>query len=111
MNLTQYDLRFAILERACYIFLLKEHEVKMARSRKTSKHTRTQLPLFVEKDEDGFYVVECPLFEGCYTQGKTLDQALKNIREVIKLILEDKDSRKILHSYKPSELSLHTITV
>jgi len=67
--------------------------------------------LFVEKDEDGFYVVECPLFEGCYTQGKTLDQALKNIREVLELILEEKDSRKILHSYRPREISLHTITL
>ena len=83
----------------------------MTRNRKVSKHTRTQLPLFVEKDEDGFYVVECPLFEGCYTQGKTLDQALKNIREVIELILEEKESRKILHSYRPREISLHTITL
>jgi len=30
--------------------------------------------------------VECPLFRGCYTQGKTLDEALKNIKEVIELV-------------------------
>lgn len=76
-----------------------------------SKTHKSQLPLFVEKDEDGFYVVECPLFEGCYSQGKTLDEALKNIREVIHLILEEKNSREILKSYKPRELSLHTITL
>jgi predicted RNase H-like HicB family nuclease len=46
---------------------------------------RAKPPLFVEKDEGGLYVVECPLFEGCYTQGKTLDEALKNIRDVIYL--------------------------
>ena len=51
------------------------------------KYSKLQFPLFVEKDEDNFYVVECPLFEGCYSQGKTLDEALKNIREVIQLIL------------------------
>lgn len=45
----------------------------------------TQLPIIVEKDEDGFYVVECPVFEGCYTQGRTLDEALRNIKEVISL--------------------------
>jgi len=45
------------------------------------------LPLLVEKGEDGFYVAECPLFEGCYTQGKTIDEALKNIKEAIELIL------------------------
>jgi len=80
-------------------------------NRRAPKYRKTQLPLFVEKDEDGFYVVECPLFQGCYTQGKTLDQALKNIREVIELILEEEDNRKILHSYRPREISLHTITL
>ncbi|KKS37966.1 MAG: hypothetical protein A3G49_01255 [Candidatus Sungbacteria bacterium RIFCSPLOWO2_12_FULL_41_11] len=52
------------------------------------KLNNLQLPLFVEKDEDGFYVVECPLFERCYSQGKTLDEALKNICEAISLIHE-----------------------
>ena len=42
-----------------------------------------QLPIIIEKDEDGFYAVECPIFSGCYSQGKTIDDALKNIREVI----------------------------
>ena len=69
------------------------------------------MPLYVEKDEDGFYVVECPVFEGCYSQGKTLDEALKNIREVISLILEEKKARDVLKSYRPKELSLHTITL
>ena len=70
-----------------------------------------QLPLFVEKDEDGFYVVECPLFEGCYTQGNTLDEALRNIREVIDLVLEERENRETLRAYHPRELSLHTIAV
>ena len=76
-----------------------------------SHFAHRQLPLFIEKDEDGVYVVECPLFEGCYSQGKTLDQALKNIREVISLILEEKKSQKVLQSYRPKELSFHTITL
>ena len=76
-----------------------------------SRNYTSQLPLIVEKDEDGFYVVECPLFEGCYSQGKTLDRALKNIREVIALVLEEKESREVLKSYRPQELSLHTITL
>ena len=75
------------------------------------KYRNLQLPLFVEKDKDGFYVVECPVFEGCYSQGKTLDEALKNIREVISLILEEKKARDVLKSYRPKELSLHTITL
>ena len=83
----------------------------MAKATKVFKRNKTQLPLFVEKDEDGFYVVECPLFDGCYTHGKTLYEALKNIREVIDLILEEKENRNILRSYYPQEFSLHTMTV
>ena len=44
------------------------------------------VPVIVEKGEDGFYVVECPILEGCYSQGKTIDEALRNIREVIELL-------------------------
>ena len=72
---------------------------------------RPQLPIFIEKDEDGFYAVECPLFEGCYSQGKTLDEALTNIKEAILLALDEKKNKDVLKSYRPQELSLHTITV
>ena len=76
----------------------------------TKIHQHKQLPIFIEKDDD-LYVVECPLFEGCYTQGETLDKALSNIKEVISLILEEKKNKDILRSYDPKELSLHTITL
>lgn len=76
-----------------------------------SQYKNTRLPLLVEKDEDGFYVVECPLFEGCYSQGETLDEALVNIREVIELIAEEKENQDILKSYHPQEFSFHTITL
>ncbi len=74
------------------------------------KHNR-KLPLLVEKGQDGLYVVECPLFDGCYSQGKTIDEAILNIREVIELILEEKNAQKTLRSYNPLEISLHTITL
>jgi predicted RNase H-like HicB family nuclease len=76
-----------------------------------TKHQGTQVPVFIEKDEDGFYVVECPLFEGCYSQGRTVDEALRNIREVIQMIAEEKRNRDILRTYHPQELSLHTIAL
>jgi len=75
------------------------------------KRRDTQVPVFIEKDEDGFYVVECPLFEGCYSQGKTVDEALRNIREVVDMILEEQKNRDILKTYHPKELSLHTISL
>ncbi len=76
-----------------------------------TKYKGLRLPLFIEKDEDGFYVVECPVLEGCFTQGKTIDEALGNIREVIELILEEKENRELVKNYRPAELSLHTITL
>jgi len=77
---------------------------------KTKRRDR-QVPVFIQKDEDGFYVVECPLFEGCYSQGKTVDEALRNIREVIHLVLEEKKNQDLLETYHPTEVSLHTITL
>jgi predicted RNase H-like HicB family nuclease len=47
------------------------------------------LYVVIERDEDGFYVGEVPGIRGCYSQGKTLDDLLRNIREVIHLCLED----------------------
>jgi len=70
-----------------------------------------QFPVFIEKDEDGFYIVECPLFSGCYSQGKTIDEALKNIKEVIELCLEEEENIEIAGSYSPREISLHTVTI
>ncbi|OGY27759.1 MAG: hypothetical protein A2864_00870 [Candidatus Woykebacteria bacterium RIFCSPHIGHO2_01_FULL_39_12] len=75
------------------------------------KTTVYNLPVIIEKDEDGFYVAECPVFSGCYTQGKTLDEALKNIKEVIDLVLEEKENQEILRSYKPEEIGIHTVPV
>lgn len=75
------------------------------------KKENKSLPVFVEKDEDGFYVVECPVFEGCFTQGGTLDEALSNIKEVISLLLEEEENKELLESYHPQEVSLHTINL
>jgi predicted RNase H-like HicB family nuclease len=65
----------------------------------------------IEKDEDGLYVVECPVLPGCYSQGKTIDEALKNIQEVIELLAEETDVQETLKNYTPVDLSFHTITI
>ncbi len=50
--------------------------------------------VFLQRDEDyGGYVVRCPSIQGCYSQGKTVEEALANIREAIELCLEDIESR------------------
>jgi len=42
----------------------------------------------LERDEDGWIVVECPVLPGCVSQGRTMEEALANIREAIELSLE-----------------------
>jgi predicted RNase H-like HicB family nuclease len=43
----------------------------------------------IEKDEDGFFVGEVPQLKACHAQGRTLDELMANVREVIVLSLED----------------------
>ncbi len=47
-------------------------------------------PVIIEQDGSG-YVVSCPSFQGCYSQGDTIDEALKNIKEAIELCLDDEE--------------------
>lgn len=50
---------------------------------------KLHLPIILELDEDGYYIVSCPMFKGCHSYGETIDEALKNIREVIAMCLEE----------------------
>lgn len=45
-------------------------------------------PVIIEKDEEGFFVADCPDLQGCHTQGQTLEEAITNIRDAIKLHLK-----------------------
>ncbi len=75
----------------------------------TTKSKLYNLPVFIEKDEDGFYVIECPIFSGCYTQGKTIDEALKNIEEVIELVLEEEENKETLREYQSESIGFHSV--
>lgn len=48
--------------------------------------------VIVEQDEDGYYVGEVPQLKGCYSQGLTLEELMQNMREVICLVLEEKEN-------------------
>jgi len=43
-----------------------------------------KLPVTVYQDEEGWYVAECPAIPGCVSQGKTLEEALVNMREAVR---------------------------
>ncbi len=51
--------------------------------------------VFIERDEDGFYVGSVPELSGCYSQAKTIEKLRSRIKEAIQLVLEtDKDARQ-----------------
>jgi len=54
-------------------------------------------PILIEQDEDGVYIVSCPVFQGCHSYGKTVDEAMKNIQEVIEMCLEEEKPNTLNH--------------
>lgn len=44
--------------------------------------------IVIDRDEDGYWISECPAIPGCVSQGKTKDEAITNIMEAIHLCLE-----------------------
>lgn len=56
--------------------------------------------VIVHTDPSAGYWVECPVFEGCYSQGKTIDQALKNIQEAIELCREETPKKALAPQHK-----------
>ena len=61
----------------------------------------------VEKDKNGYFAY-CPELQGCYTQGKTYEKAIENIKDAINLHLED---RKVAKEDLPGLLSVSMATV
>lgn len=47
------------------------------------------LPVLVEQDEDGVFIVSVPTLAGCRSYGHTLAEAMKNITEAALLCLAD----------------------
>ena len=44
--------------------------------------------VLIEQDEDGIYIAKVPEIEGCYTQGKNIEEVIKRIKEAIEVCLE-----------------------
>ncbi|MBN2010280.1 type II toxin-antitoxin system HicB family antitoxin [candidate division KSB1 bacterium] len=42
-----------------------------------------KLKIIIEKDDSGYFTAEVPALPGCFSQGETIDEAKKNIREAI----------------------------
>lgn len=47
-----------------------------------------KIKVILEQGEDGYFVAYCPSLKSCWSQGRTEEETLKNIREAIELYLE-----------------------
>jgi len=60
----------------------------------------TSLPVIIEVDEDGVFIVSCPLFKGCHSYGDSIDKAIENLSEVIEICMdEETEASKSLQNY------------
>lgn len=50
-----------------------------------------ELSLIIERDEDGCYIVSCPLFKAYHSYGKTEKEALDRLKEVIKMCRSEQE--------------------
>lgn len=57
------------------------------------------------------YIVDVPELAGCMSQGKTIDEALKNVKDAIRgwLLVEEKHGRH--HIQQHAEIFLGEVTV
>lgn len=64
------------------------------------------VPILIEQDEDGYYIVSCPTFKGCRSYGETIDEAMENIKEAIALCMEetDEDEQSTFIGYRELEV-------
>ncbi len=47
-----------------------------------------KVKVILERGEDGYISARCPALRSCWSQGKTREEALHNIREAVELYLE-----------------------
>jgi predicted RNase H-like HicB family nuclease len=60
----------------------------------------------IECDEDGMFVAECPSIPGCFSQGKTREEALRNIQDAIALCLETRRQQALPLTVETTEVEV-----
>ena len=63
--------------------------------------------IIIERDEEGYFAF-CPELQGCYTQGDTYEEVLENIKDAIRLHVNDRldNGEEVPHAQSVSITSL-----
>jgi len=67
-----------------------------------------RFPVTIYQDEEGWFVVECPVIPGCISQGRTREEAIRNIREAIQLCLEVRREKGLPLTIQSLEVEIPT---
>ena len=68
--------------------------------------------VLIEQDEDGYYVADVPALQGCHTQGRTFEEALENIRDVIQMCLDElRQEGKPVEPRYPEIIGIKTVEI
>ena len=65
-----------------------------------------KLHVIIEKDEAGYFVAEVPALPGCFSQGKTYEEAIANIKEAIEGWFEVMESKQSFDSTRLVEVAV-----
>ncbi len=49
--------------------------------------------IVVEECEEGGFFAECPAFTGCHVEGETYEETIREMKEAIKVFIQDYQSR------------------
>ena len=76
---------------------------------KSIEHNNQTFPVVLRQEQNGGYFVSNPAFEGCYSQGDTIEEALKNITEVTQMCMEEAEELNEKPLFK--DVGIHLINV
>lgn len=54
-----------------------------------------QFTVYIEQDEDGMFIGSVPAVPSCYAEGKTQEEMLRNLSEVLRLCLRNVDKSEV----------------
>lgn len=93
MTIIEFEIGKSELERVCAMELYR-------------------FQIVVEQDEDGLYVADVPALRGCHTQGKTFEEAIENIKEVIAMCVEEmREDNEPIETRYPEVVGIKTLEI
>jgi len=70
---------------------------------------KLELPVTIELLAEGGYLAQCPKISGCHAEGKTIEQALDNLRDVTRVIYELCQEQNLIFVTDHPEIELDDI--